>query len=169
MKKKVTILILGAIVASIASISYGKAFYNPDDLGQFKSTKQCKNCNLTGIIIRYANYNNSVLTHALLTQVGFEYTAFANSDFSYANMVQSDIRKNVFSGSNFTGANLQYANCSGSNFSRVDFTNAKVSNADFSYTNLIQAKITKEQLATVKSLQGAIMPDGTPHNDDADE
>ncbi len=169
MKNKITILILGAIVASITSMSYSKAFYNSDELEQFKSTKQCKNCNLTGISISHRDYNGSILTHALLTQVYFQYAAFSKSDFSYTNMVQSSISKNVFSGSNFTGANLQYAYCLGSNFSRVDFTNANVSNADFSYTNLIQAKITKEQLATVKSLKGAIMPDGTPHSDDSDE
>jgi uncharacterized protein YjbI with pentapeptide repeats len=44
---------------------------------------------------------------------------------------------------------------------RTDWTNTDVTHAIFNYTNLHRANITKEQLAKVQSLQGAILPNGT--------
>jgi uncharacterized protein YjbI with pentapeptide repeats len=42
---------------------------------------------------------------------------------------------------------------------------ADVSGADFSGTNLRNAKVTNEQLATCKSLEGATMPNGEKYED----
>jgi len=46
---------------------------------------------------------------------------------------------------------------------KANLSGANLFGADLSKTNLIGAKVTTEQLKKAKSLEGAIMPDGTKH------
>src|SRR6266699_6375147 len=66
-----------------------------------------------------------------------------NADLHAVNWSQADLR----------GADLRQANLSGAYLQRADLSGA----------NLSGAKFTDEQLAEVRSLKGAIMPDGKPH------
>lgn len=45
----------------------------------------------------------------------------------------------------------------------ADLHSAKLGNADLSEADLIGAKVTDEQLKTVKSLNGTVMPNGLNH------
>ena len=55
---------------------------------------------------------------------------------------------------NLSGANLSGANLSGANLSGANLYNANLQNA---------IGVTVQELQQAKSLQGAIMPDGTTH------
>ena len=74
----------------------------------------------------------------------------------------------TFGGANLTGAKLIGAHLSNVYFVEAmlvgaDLSGAVLSGADLSDANLHEARITAEQLATVRSLQGATMPDGSKH------
>ena len=72
--------------------------------------------------------------------------ALANEDLSYLNLSGTDLR----------GANLRDAN-----LRRCDLTNVDLTGADLSGADLTAARVSEEQLAQVKSLVGATLPDGT--------
>ncbi|QBD76807.1 hypothetical protein EPA93_12655 [Ktedonosporobacter rubrisoli] len=78
------------------------------------------------------------------------------------------------SGANLAGANLSYttlkftdlsnSNMSGANLQAADMHNTKLNGADLSKAVLLDAQgLQKSQLASVKSLKGAIMVDSTKH------
>ena len=90
-----------------------------------------------------------------------------NADLHAVDWSQADLR-----GANLSGANLSGANLSGAIFFSIIYVprafggtivlpnHANLSGADLSGADLSGAKVTDEQLATAKSLQGATMPDG---------
>jgi uncharacterized protein YjbI with pentapeptide repeats len=70
-------------------------------------------------------------------------------DLHWADLSEADLN----------GADLREANLSGANLSEASLSGANLSGA-----NLSGAKVTAGQLATVKSLFDAIMPDGSRHS-----
>jgi hypothetical protein len=62
------------------------------------------------------------------------------------------------------GVNLNGVNLSSANLNHAYLGGASLHYADLSGADLGNAKITNEQLETVKSLNGAIMPDGSKHD-----
>lgn len=84
-----------------------------------------------------------------------------NISLQRISLIESNFSHSILDDSSF-----DYSNCSSSDFSyaslqRTDWRRTDVSQALFNYSNLLGAKITPQQLATVKSLQGAILPNGS--------
>ena len=73
------------------------------------------------------------------------------SNFSYSILDESSFRESNCSSADFSFASLQ----------RTNWSNTDVTGAMFNSTNLSGAIITQQQLATVGSLQGAMLPNGT--------
>jgi uncharacterized protein YjbI with pentapeptide repeats len=142
--------------------------YDPDQLEQFNKTGICPGCDLSRTHIDFYNSNHVNLENAILTEATLDYSKFPNGSFNGAHLLSASLIGGNFSGSSFRQSNLTDANLYNSNFSRSDFTGANLNEANFSHTVLIAAKITQEQLATIKSLSCAIMPDGTRHAPDKD-
>ncbi len=106
-------------------------------------------------------------------------------NWSQADLRGADLRQANLSGAYLQRADLRQANLSGADLSGADLSDAiffrksyvtrafggtiilpnsaNLSGADLSGANLSGAKFTDEQLAEVRSLKGAIMPDGKPH------
>jgi uncharacterized protein YjbI with pentapeptide repeats len=77
------------------------------------------------------------------------------------NLYQSNFSYSVLDDSSILQSNCSYADFSYTSLQRTNWTNTDVTQAIFNYTNLKGAKITNQQLATVQSLQGAILPNGS--------
>ncbi|WP_288999496.1 pentapeptide repeat-containing protein [uncultured Psychrobacter sp.] len=88
-----------------------------------------------------ANFKNSVLEGANLTETRAESASFEN-----ANLKNSELKAANFKGSNFMGANLQNAHIKNTNF-----TNANLENANFEGTN------HEEAIFTGANLKGTIL------------
>jgi uncharacterized protein YjbI with pentapeptide repeats len=84
-----------------------------------------------------------------------------NISFKNIYLYQSNFSYSTLDDSLFLDSNCSYADFSYTSLQRTDWTNTDVTHAIFNYTNLHRANITKEQLAKVQSLQGAILPNGT--------
>jgi len=112
------------------------------------------NAKLNGADLRGINLENAQLLSAELKNANL-YTAYLRqANLSYANLTGADLRQAILAGTDFTKATLE-----GANLSDADFTGANLSGA-----NLYRANISDQQFATVKSLQGTLMPDGTRHD-----
>ncbi len=80
-----------------------------------------------------------------------------DADLSGAYLRDADLRQANLSGSNLSDATLAMAKFKGANLEGVRFTSADLSYADFKGAK----GLTSQQLAAAKSLEGAILPDGT--------
>ena len=76
-------------------------------------------------------------------------------------LYQSNFSYSILDDSSFLNSNCSHADFSYTSLQRTDWTNTDITQAIFNYTNLHGALMTNEQLATVRSLQGAILPNGT--------
>ena len=90
-----------------------------------------------------ANLSNADLTEARLTG---------------ANLLGADLR-----GADLTGVFLEWADLRLVCLEGANLLAVALPGADLSGANLTKAKVTEEQLKEAKSLQGAIMPDGSKH------
>lgn len=77
----------------------------------------------------------------------------SGANLSGADLAGAFLRETKLIDANLSGASLQGANLSGANLQGANLSDADLSNA----------KVTDEQLAKAKSLQGALMPDGSKH------
>jgi uncharacterized protein YjbI with pentapeptide repeats len=90
------------------------------------------------------------------------------ADLEVAHLEEADMTEAGLSSANLEVAYLQGANLKNANLSNATLRGAHLqgANLDGVYlkdTNLEGADVSSEQLAAAKSLQGAIMPDGTKH------
>jgi uncharacterized protein YjbI with pentapeptide repeats len=155
-------ILLMALIANTCNANT----YLPQDLDKFKKTNVCINCDLSRADLRFETQNNANLSNSLLTEVDLSFSRFFNSNFNSTILVSANLYGIKAAGSTFIASNLSQADLSKGDFSSANFSDANVSGVDFSYANLARANITNEQLATVKSLNCAIMPNGTIHAPD---
>jgi hypothetical protein len=95
------------------------------------------------------------------------------ADLHGTNLDNVNLNSSGLSGANLSGASLNGANLgeanlsstdlSGADLSRADLGGANIHMANLSRADLTGALVTTEQLAQAKSLQGAILPDGSKH------
>jgi len=83
----------------------------------------------------------------------------ASRDLREADLRGADLREAELSGANLDRADLSGADLSEANLSEADLGEADLSGTDLDGANLRGAKVTEEQLALAKSLEGATMPD----------
>jgi uncharacterized protein YjbI with pentapeptide repeats len=112
-----------------------------------------RNANLERIHLRGANLDRAVLTNASLRSA-----ALYKVDLQNANLMGADLE-----GADLQSANLENANLEGANLKGVHLQKASLQSAFLRKANLEGAQVSKEQLATARSLEGAILPDGTKH------
>ena len=84
-------------------------------------------------------------------------------DLDTADLRKADLRGAQLEKANLWGTKLQGADLSGAHLKEADLKDADLSGADLSEADLQGANLTDEQLAQVRSLQGATMPDGSIH------
>jgi len=105
--------------------------------------------NLDGANLRGAN-----LSHAI----------WSESTFRFANLKSANLSHALFNDVNLSEANLSDANLNCAYLCDAILHNANLSGADLSGADLSYAKVSEKQLASAKSLKGAIMPDGSKHD-----
>lgn len=119
--------------------------------------------NLGGADLRSTNLSVTNLRGTDLRGTRLNFALLNGADLSHARFGCLQVKNNTFctdlSGSNLSNANLSFADLSGINFSGVNLTGA-----DLNHANLKFSTITESQLASVKSLHGTIMPDGSIHS-----
>lgn len=96
-------------------------------------------------------YNQLQLIEIIARNISFKNVYLYQSNFSFS----------ILDDSLFLNSNCSHADFSYTSLQRTDWTNTDVTQAIFNYTNLHGAVISNEQLTTVRSLQGAILPNGT--------
>ena len=89
-----------------------------------------------------------------------------DADLSKSNLLSANLGKALFIRGNLTGANLTKANLTEANLTGVCWDGANLEGADLTGAYILDESGTKisvseEQLQGVRSLRGAIMPDGT--------
>ncbi len=84
------------------------------------------------------------------------------SDLIKVNKSIIDLSGADLSGATLLGANLRNVNLYGANLRRAKLYDAALDGADLSFVDLTDAIITEEQWKEAKSLESAIMPDGSP-------
>lgn len=152
-------------------------------LGVELNTDNLNNANLSKTILRNANLSGADLSGADLSGTDLQYASLfkaylkgtnlsgdymSYADLTWANLNGADLSKADLVNVHFDNADLSETNLSGADlygayFRYNDLRRADLSGADLSGADLRQAKITQKQLAGVRSLAGATMPDGSIH------
>ena len=89
---------------------------------------------------------------------------FIKADLGGANLSKANLREAHMFDTNLNSANLQNAILRNAYLAEADLSKANLDRADFREANLVRAAISPEQLVRIKSLQGAVMPDGKKYN-----
>jgi len=124
---------------------------------------------LGGGILGETTVNETVLSRADLTGAELSRVFLTEGYLTRVHLIGADLHGSHLDKANLIGADLREANLTGASLkgaklSSADLRGAKLNGANLSEANLRSAKITSEQLANVKSLTGATMPDGTKHD-----
>jgi hypothetical protein len=98
------------------------------------------------------------LEHANLNYANLRGANLSSADLRYATLFEAQLQY-----ANFNGTNFYHTNLSNALLFRADLRTANLSLADLSKANLYHAFIISTQLAQVRSLKGATMPDGSTH------
>lgn len=105
---------------------------------------------------------------AKLNDVSFVKTETWQIDLKGAHLqgsrfMQADLKDANFTGANLIDATFRGADLFGANFNQTDLAGVNFRYANMSRVNLQDAIISEEQLAQVRTLEGATLPDGTKH------
>jgi len=82
---------------------------------------------------------------------------------SQADLDDAELSEAILPGIDLQGVYARRANLRNANLSSAALRSAYLTDADLSGANLRGADITQEQLNQVKSLEGAVLPDGSMH------
>ena len=130
--------------------------------------------NLAGLVLTGVNLSRARLSQADLSGCDLRYANLGGADLWAANVSYADLNearlwganlnKANLHGSNLCGTRLSGANLWGADLSKANLDGAYLWDADLTEANLFQAQyLTEQQLNLVKSLQGAMLPDGSKH------
>jgi uncharacterized protein YjbI with pentapeptide repeats len=146
-----------------------KAVALPNDAQELRSI------NLSYADLRNASLKEASLPQAFLTGAILLNAKLTGADLSRSDLREADLRGAVLRGVDLREADLRGADLSGTNLREADLREADLSGtnlseavlrgADLSGVELTKARVTDEQLATSKSLEEAIMPDGQKFED----
>ena len=114
--------------------------------------------NLAGADLFEANLSGADLGHAKLNGAKLNGANLRGCRLHEANLSEADLSGVNLSVTDLIGANLRGAKLGGARLAGADLSEADLSQADLSGTQL-----TETDLEKVKSLEGAILPDGTKH------
>lgn len=131
----------------------GANFYQANLLGSF-----LRGANLQGARMVQANLQGADLWRANL-----QYALSAEVDFTGASLGEVNLQDAFLADANLKRASLLGADLKSAFLLNANLEGTILSQANLEGANLQGAKVTREQLATAKSLKGATMPDGTIH------
>lgn len=135
--------------------------------------------NLQNAILKGASLDNAFLQGVNLSQAFLKEADLENAKLQGANLYLVHLGRANLKNAHLEGANLEHALLDEANFQNADLKGANLKDtwmvgtiltgADLSEANLAGAdmrfaQISDEQLATVQSLSGAILPNGTKHD-----
>ena len=103
------------------------------------------------------------LIHRGDTVVDLSGATMEDADLIFADLIDTQLLGVNLQGACLQGAYLQGACLQGANLHNANLLGADLRDSILQDTYLQGANISNEQLATVKSLKGATMPDGTKH------
>src|SRR5260370_403023 len=115
-----------------------------------------------------ADLSNADLSRATLSNANLSGAYLSGATLSGANLSNADLTHAFLFEATVTTANLSNANLSDANLSEAKLTDADLTGATLTGANLTDAllrgaRIVNGQLADVRSLKGAILPDGSTH------
>jgi len=143
-------------------IGYVFAFLNESGLMTGKPNEESivslSEANLEKINFSQANLSRADLNGANLNGANLSGSNLKWADLSLANLSAADLSRAYSYETNFWAANLRGANLRDANLITSSIEEANLDGAD-----LKGARVSEEQLKRVKSLEGAIMPDGSKH------
>lgn len=113
---------------------------------------------LVGASLEGAFISDTDLTGVNLTRADLRGATLDRESLSFTIVIGIDLR-----GAKLIDTDLSQADLSNANLSGIDLTYINLEGANLMGANLKGAKVTNDQLALVKSLKGAIMPDGSKH------
>jgi uncharacterized protein YjbI with pentapeptide repeats len=109
--------------------------------------------------LRDVDLRGTFLALVDLRDVNLHGALLAGADLGGTNLNGADLRE-----ANLKGADLNSANLFGAILGGADLRDASLYGADLTLARLKDAKVSEEQLAESKSLEGATMPDGSKHD-----
>ena len=126
-------------------------------------TADLRDANLEGADLRDVILEGADLTGAILEKADLERAHLSEAILRGVNLKGAFLEQTKLKRAYLEDAHLECARLYGTSLKGADLTNAEMKNPDLSGANLTDAQVTDEQLARAKSLEGAIMPDGTKH------
>jgi uncharacterized protein YjbI with pentapeptide repeats len=123
---------------------------------------------LSGADLMGADLSFTTLTGADLSGANFWWARFfaANlkgADLSHAALINANLSHTNLSGADLSEAGLMGANLKGADLSGAILNETYLRDAILIDANLSRTEVTEEQLNKARSLEGAIMPDGSKH------
>lgn len=119
------------------------------------------------LLQRYAGGGRSFcradLRSADLREVDLREIDLRKADLAGANLKRANLFLANLEGADLSQANLEEAGLFQANLSGADLRKASLKRAFLRKANLTEAKVSDEQLAQIRDLTGAILPDGTKH------
>jgi hypothetical protein len=106
------------------------------------------------------DFRSTHLREANLYGANLQQANLQQANLQQANLQGANLQGTDLLGANLQGASLQGANLDGANLDGANLQGAVLQGADLRKALLLGAKVTDEQLADTRSLQGATMPDG---------
>ncbi len=137
-----------------------------------------RQADLTGACLSKANLQRASLDAADLNEADLTRANLFGADLRFASLLKANLHEANLTETKLGGVNLSEANLDGVNLSEadlkaailikgslrgVDLSEAELKEANLKEADLRGAKVSEDQLATVYSLEGATMPDGTVH------
>jgi uncharacterized protein YjbI with pentapeptide repeats len=119
--------------------------------------------NLSGADLSQADLSKANLNRANLSGTLSSGTILSGADLSGADLSGADLSGAFLLGAMLSWANLSQANLSQASLIGANLSGATLNEVNLSGANLSGAKVTTDQLAKVRSLEGATLPDGTKH------
>lgn len=125
------------------------------------SQAYAREVNLSKAHVSEADLNGADLSRATLYEANLE-----GANLSHANLSSASLGEACLAWTKLHGADLSWAALSEADLRRADLRSANLSQAylggaDLEGANLEGARVTDEQLHQTRSLEGAILPDGT--------
>ena len=152
--------------------------FDKDDLEKLKTTKQCRQCDLTGAdlykmplggaVLVKAKLADAILTDAALYDADLTGADLTGAKLCNAKLFDAKLNNAVLVDADLSGAKLLGAKFTGANLTRAclirsDLTGADLTGANLSAADLTRAVISHTHFKRTK-LSHAIWPDGTTCN-----
>ena len=123
---------------------------------EYRTRLHLHGAKLRGATLAEADLRESDLHRTLLRRA-----LLRSADLRRANLIDADLRGAYLAEADLRGANLLASDLAEADLTKADLRGANLEQADLTKATLRGAKVANEQLDSVRSLQGAVMPDGS--------